>query len=137
MNQTVLIAFALFLGIAVAQSVIQLKQDNIQTERIEYSTQHGFLVSSKEGTVYKVDDEGNVYPFVVHDSFKTSLGLHVDAKRNLLLIANSNGSLIEADLITGKVTREVKLTKVGSVGHNKYINDVTCDDDGKFYSIIW
>ena len=131
MNQSTFIAFTLFLGIVVGQSILKLKQDNLKPEGIEYSTKHGFLVSSKQGTIYKMDDEGNMFPFVSHDSFKSSLGLHIDAKRNLLLIANSNGSLIEADLKTGKVTREVRLTKIGSVGE-KYINDVTSDDGGKY-----
>ena len=133
MNQIIsFITISLLFGVVFGQSVLRINQNNLHPEGIEYSKQHGFLVSSRQGTVYKVDSEGNLYPFVVHDRFQSTLGLHIDAKRNLLLIANSNGSLVEADLSTGKVTREVDLSKVGAVG-NKFANDVTSDKDGNVY----
>lgn len=111
-------------------------------EGIEYDRDIGFLVSSlTEGTINKVDDEGNIHPFVQSEDLISTVGLHIDHGRNWLLACNLNrsalrdgantvpASLIVVDLNNGEIIRNVNLTGDAP----RFLNDVVTDEEGNAY----
>ena len=93
-SKVLFISLLFFCGIVFGQppEVVLINQPNMQPEGLEYSVATGFITSSGQGTVYKVDDNGALTPFVVSNNLMTTLGLHIDKKRNLLLVVNTNGA---------------------------------------------
>ncbi len=105
-----------------------------------------FLVGSLTmGSVFAVDDDGTVTPFVESDNLSAgSVGIHIDKYSNRLLVAHSNlFSLIDPqvpsfaqlgiyDLYTGEELNFVDMTGLFP-GGSYFANDVTTDYFGNAY----
>jgi sugar lactone lactonase YvrE len=101
-----------------------------------------FLVGSlSEGTIYAVADDGTLTPFIEDDDLRSSVGIHIDAERNRLLVCNSDRSeepqdpvisLMAYDLETGERLFAADLASVAPEG-NHFANDVTVDGEGNAY----
>jgi sugar lactone lactonase YvrE len=99
--------------------------------------------SATRGTVTSVSDDGTLRLFAPADGLTSSLGLHIDATRNRLLVAGADFAAVsdphvpgEAmlaihDLATGKRLHLVDLSSLRPGRH--LANDVTVDPDGTAY----
>lgn len=127
--------------------VITAERGGFIPEGIEYDEDNGrFLTGSlAEGTIFVIERDGRVVPFVEDDELVSSVGIEVDEDRDRLLVANSN-SAVFADqnatghaklgvyhLMTGERLAMVDLgaTVGGSARH--FANDVTVDGEGNAY----
>lgn len=114
-------------------------------EGIEWDAEgERFLVGSLTmGTIFAVDDEGNVEPFVEDENLMASIGIHIDTANGVLLVANSDFAVTSAanvpgvaqlgayDLETGEQIYFADMTDLTD-GRN-FTNDVTSDPDGNAY----
>ena len=114
-------------------------------EGIEWDSEgERFLVGSiTQGTIFAVDDEGNVQPFVEDDNLMASIGIHIDHANGVLLVANSDfavtsdqnatgvAQLGAYDLETGEQIYFADMT--GLTEGRNFTNDVTSDTEGNAY----
>ncbi|TGE23734.1 hypothetical protein E5K00_00535 [Hymenobacter aquaticus] len=72
--------------------LVTFTKENLYPEGIDYDTNgRRFLVSSlTTGIISQVADDGSYAPFVTDASLVSSVGLHIDAERNRLLVAVSD-----------------------------------------------
>ncbi len=114
----------------------------ILPEGVEYDPiRGGFLFGSlSQGTIHHIDAEGNVTVFAEAEGMTTSVGIHVDALNNRLLVANTSfvtrdlASLFAFDLETGELVYTVDMSDLYTETETtNFANDVTADADGNAY----
>ena len=115
-------------------------------EGIEWDAANGqFLVGSiLFGTVFSVQDNGVVRPFIESDNLTSSIGIHIDTATNRLLVAVGNlaanmnedvpgiAQLGIYDMATGEELHFVDLGILLPDGRH-FANDVTVDAEGNAY----
>jgi sugar lactone lactonase YvrE len=118
-------------------------------EGVEYDQTNGRLLvgSLREGSVFQLDRDGRLTPFVQDSELVSSVGIEVDEVRNRLLVANSDSSIFTSggtgqaklgvfDLSSGERLAMVDLA-VTLADRTKetvfFANDVTVDDQGTIY----
>ncbi|MBK8020781.1 MAG: SMP-30/gluconolactonase/LRE family protein [Chloroflexi bacterium] len=118
---------------------VTILHEGLFPEGIEYDSLNGyFLVSStSEGTVYRVDDDGNETPFVEDERIPSSLGLEIDEANSRLLVAATDmtreGYLGIYDLDTGEPIRWVDFGPLLPTDPERFVNDVAVDSQGNAY----
>lgn len=114
-------------------------------EGIEWDAEgERFLVGSlTQGTIFAVDDEGNVQPFIEDENLMASIGIHIDTVNGVLLVANSDfavtsdqdatgvAQLGAYELETGEPIYFADMT--GLTEGRNFTNDVTSDPEGNAY----
>ncbi|BAC90764.1 SMP-30/gluconolactonase/LRE family protein [Gloeobacter violaceus] len=109
-------------------------------------TRQFFVSSLKYGTIGRIDATGTYHPFIRDPDLITSVGLHVDARRNRLLVCvtdagvgpkssdrtiNNLARVIEYELPHGRRRRVFDLNFLLPGAH--IANDLTFDPDGNVY----
>ncbi len=126
--------------------IILAERANMFPEGIEWDAEsEQFLLSSlTEGTVFAVNDDGTVTPFIEDEVLIGSGGIHIDPERDRLLVAVGDPAVIadpEAegqgaigiyDLNTGEHLHFANLRDLRPSG-KQLVNDVTVDADGNVY----
>lgn len=118
-------------------------------EGVEYDEKNArFLTGSlAEGTIFRIDADGSVVPFIMDTDLVSSVGIEVDEMRDRLLICNSDRAVFEGNaagqaklgiynLTTGERLAMVDLTaSMRRKPENAafFANDVTVDADGNAY----
>ena len=129
-------------------TVIAMKRGGFIPEGIEYDEANArFLTGSlAEGTIFVIERDGSVVPFIRDAALVSSVGIEADEPRDRLLVANSDRAAFGGDaagqaklgvynLTTGERLAMVDLGAVlGSPAPPKFFaNDVTVDNDGNAY----
>jgi sugar lactone lactonase YvrE len=126
--------------------LVLAERKNFFPEGIEWDAEneHFLLGSMTEGTVFALQDDGTLTPFVEDTDLLGSGGIQVDAERDRLLVINTNpavlsdpeemgfGALGIYDLNTGERLQYVDLTDLLTEGKHSP-NDVAVDADGNAY----
>jgi sugar lactone lactonase YvrE len=127
--------------------VITAERGGFIPEGIEYDAANGrFLTGSlAEGTIFTIERDGSVVPFIRDADLVSSVGIEADEPRDRLLVANSDRAAFAGDaagqaklgvynLTTGERLAMVDLGAVIGTPSPKYFaNDVTVDGDGNAY----
>ena len=127
--------------------VITAERGGFIPEGIEYDQANGrFLTGSlAEGTIFEIERDGSVVPFIRDAELVSSVGIEADEPRDRLLVANSDRAAFAGDapgqaklgvynLTTGERLAMVDLGAVIGAPSPKYFaNDVTVDGDGNAY----
>ena len=127
--------------------VITAERGGFIPEGIEYDQANGrFLTGSlAEGTIFEIERDGSVVPFIRDADLVSSVGIEADEPRDRLLVANSDRAAFAGDapwqaklgvynLTTGERLAMVDLGAVIGAPSPKYFeNDVTVDGDGNAY----
>jgi sugar lactone lactonase YvrE len=130
-----------------AVNVITAERGGFIPEGIEYDEDNGrFLTGSlAEGTIFVIERDGRVVPFIRDPELVSSVGIEVDESHDRLLVANSNSAVFSDQSATGhaklgvyNLTSGEKLAMVdlGSTigaGARHFANDVTVDEEGNAY----
>ena len=140
-------------GVALAQDTstlpdeVVVEREGFFPEGIEWDSVRGrFLLSSiGEGTIFAVQDDGSVTPFIEDEDLMSTIGIHIDAANDRLLVCNNNfavtqgevpegpqAMLMAYDLETGERLFAADLTDLGP-GDLHFANDVTVDEEGNAY----
>ena len=84
----------------VYPDTISIDYNSLRPEGIEFdeSTDRILLGSTLQGEVIALDAEGNYSSFIEDEALNSVTGLHIDATRNRLLVCNSNGTFMAAEL---------------------------------------
>ena len=128
-------------------AVITAERGGFIPEGIEYDERNGrFLTGSlAEGTIFVIERDGRVVPFIRDPDLVSSVGIEVDESRDRLLVANSNSAVFSDQKATGhaklgvyNLTSGERLAMVDlgatiGAGARHFANDVTVDDDGNAY----
>lgn len=132
---------------AATGGTITAERGGFIPEGIEYDEDNGrFLTGSlAEGTIFVIERDGRVVPFVMDEELVSSVGIEVDEDRDRLLVANSN-SAVFADqnaaghaklgvyhLMTGERLAMVDLGAAIGGDARHFANDVTVDGEGNAY----
>ena len=135
--------------VAVPVDRIEFSSPGLYPEGIEYdANQRVFLLSSlTQGTVSRVNDQGEIEAFIMDDELISSVGLYLDRAANRVIVANGDlgvsirssdqtqGKLAAVgiyDSITGEKINSVDLAALDpDRGH--FANDVTVDYFGNIY----
>lgn len=120
---------------------VVIDQQALYPEGVEFDPISAqFLVSSlTQGTIGKVDDEGNYTPFIEDDDFEATIGIHVDhtLRRLLVCVSNPNlgnlASLGIYNLDDGKRLEFVNMGETLAPGEPHFANDVDVDQQGNAY----
>lgn len=121
---------------------IVIDMAGILPEGVAYHpTLSGFLFGSlSEGTIRRVDLQGNVTEFADAEGLVSTVGIHVDEENSRLLAANSDrserdlASLFAFDLETGELLYSADMTDLYTESETPHFaNDVTTDDEGNAY----
>lgn len=106
-----LLVLILPMGVALAQSdtlpeVIEMQRPGFTPEGVEWDAERErFLVGSLiEGTIFAVDDDGTLTPWIEDDELLSSVGIEVDAERDRLLVANSEVAIFSDETIQGNIS---------------------------------
>ena len=132
---------------AAAGEVITAERGGFIPEGIEYDEDNGrFLTGSlAEGTIFVIERDGSVVPFVMDEELVSSVGIEVDEDRDRLLVANSNSAVFGDQnatgqaklgvyrLMTGERLAMVDLGATVGGGARHFANDVTVDGEGNAY----
>lgn len=127
--------------------VVEFQRTGVLPEGVEWDAERGrFLVGSlSEGTIFEINDEGEIIPFIEDDALISTVGIHIDQENDRLLAAVSNraaisggeveGPLVQAaayDLETGE---RVYVTNLSDLldSQQQFVNDVTNDPEGNAY----
>lgn len=128
--------------------VITAERGGFIPEGIEYDQANGrFLTGSlAEGTIFVIERDGSVVPFIRDADLVSSVGIEADEPRDRLLVANSDRAAFGGDaagqaklgvynLTTGERLAMIDLGAVlGTPAPPKFFaNDVTVDGDGDAY----
>lgn len=128
-------------------NVITAERGGFIPEGIEYDEDNGrFLTGSlAEGTIFVIEREGRVVPFIEDDELVSSVGIEVDEDRDRLLVTNSNSAMFTDQTVTGHAKLGVYNLMTGErlamvdlgmtiSGPARYFaNDVTVDGEGNAY----
>ena len=138
--------------------LILAQREDFYPNGIAYDAERGsFLLSSmNEATIFEVDDEGTVTPFIEYDDLEATLGIddlasidiYIDAERSRLLVAFGHRirrcpscefqiGLQAHDLATGELIFFSDLTTLNEPGYAHAPAHVTVDDDGNVYVTDW
>jgi sugar lactone lactonase YvrE len=132
---------------STAVTVIAAERGGFIPEGIEYDQANGrFLTGSlAEGTIFVIERDGSVVPFIRDADLVSSVGIEVDEPRDRLLVANSDRAAFGGDaagqaklgvysLTTGERLAMVDLGAVlGAPAPKFFANDVTVDGEGNAY----
>jgi len=132
---------------ASAGEVITAERGGFIPEGIEYDEDNGrFLTGSlAEGTIFVIERDGRVVPFVMDEELVSSVGIEVDEDRDRLLVANSNSAVFGDQnarghaklgvyhLMTGERLAMVDLGATIGADARHFANDVTVDGEGNAY----
>jgi len=148
------IAFLLAVLLAISvefsnagNTVIVVNQPGFTPEGIAWSSSlNRFICSSGLGSLYTVDDTGNIAVFGSAPNFVFPAGVEVDEAKGLVYAANVNFTAVTTQsfngfltsvatfhLSNGSLVREVDLSTVGGAGVGHFANDVTVDENGNLY----
>lgn len=126
---------------------IVVEREGLFPEGIEWDAQRGrFLLGSlSEGTIFEVQDDGSITPLIENDRLMASVGIHIDAANDRLLVGNNNpavfagpveegpiATLMAFDLETGEELFYADLSDLYE-GDRHFANDVTVDAEGNAY----
>jgi sugar lactone lactonase YvrE len=128
-------------------AIITAERGGFIPEGIEYDEDNGrFLTGSlAEGTIFVIERDGRVVPFIRDPDLVSSVGIEVDENRDRLLVANSNSAVFSDqnaaghaklgvyNLNSGERLAMVDLGATIGAGARHFANDVTVDDDGNAY----
>lgn len=122
------------------ETVIEYEAPGLMPEGIEYDAERGvFLIGSlTQGNISTVTMDGEIETFIEDEDLQSSIGIHIDAETNRLLVANSNSSersiaqLAAYDLETGERIFLADLNPIYE-SESYFANDVTSDADGNAY----
>ncbi len=127
---------------------IVIERPGFTPEGIEWdSNNERFLLGSlAEGTVFAVDDDGGITPFIENEAFMATIGIEVDLANERLLVTNSDSAIFfnpsaqglaalgAYDLNTGE---EIFYTELNGLNDAEdvqfFANDVAVDADGNAY----
>ena len=124
--------------------VITAERGGFIPEGVEYDQANGrFLTGSlAEGTIFTIERDGSVVPFVRDADLKSSIGIEADEPRDRLLVANSDSAVFGGggtgqaklgvyNLTTGERLAMVDLAAVigTPTAPSYFANDVTVDGD--------
>jgi len=132
---------------AAAGDIITAERGGFIPEGIEYDASNGrFLTGSlAEGTIFIVERDGRVVPFIRDADLVSSVGIEADESHNRLLVANSNSAVFNDqnaaghaklgayDLKSGQRLAMVDLGATIGAGARHFANDLTVDDEGNVY----
>lgn len=125
-----------------------IEHPGLAPEGIEWDAlNERFIVGSMtEGTVFTVNDDGKITPFIESDRFISTLGLEIDLANERLLVVNSDSSaffdpslqglaaLGAYDLTTGEEIFYTELNDLNNSEDARFLaNDVAVDTDGNAY----
>ena len=127
--------------------VITAERGGFIPEGIEYDEDNGrFLTGSlAEGTIFVIERDGRVVPFVRDAELVSSVGIEVDEDRDRLLVANSDRAVFGDQnatghaklgvysLMTGERLAMVDLGETVGAPARHFANDVTVDSEGNAY----
>ena len=130
-----------------AVEVITAERGGFIPEGIEYDEDNGrFLTGSlAEGTIFVIERDGRVVPFIRDADLVSSVGIEADENRDRLLVANSNSVVFNDQnatghaklgvyhLTTGERLAMVDLGATIGAGTRLFANDVTVDGEGNAY----
>ncbi len=130
-----------------APNEVVVEREGLFPEGIEWDAQRGhFLLGSlAEGTIFEVQDDGTITPLIENDKLMASVGIHIDAANDRLLVCNNNpavfagpveegpiATLMAFDLETGEELFYADLSDLYE-GDRHFANDVTVDAAGNAY----
>jgi sugar lactone lactonase YvrE len=134
---------------APAGEVIVAERGGFIPEGIEYDQANGrFLTGSlAEGSIFEIERDGSVVPFITDAELVSSVGIEADEPRDRLLVANSDRSVFQPgnvgqaklgvyNLTTGEKLAMVDLAAVIGTPSDPpayFANDVTVDGEGNAY----
>lgn len=124
---------------------VHIQDPGLHPEGIEWDGERErFLVSSvTRGTVTSVSDDGSHEPFVRDTEITSSIGIHIDAENDRLLVANSDLAAVQDttvegqaklgayELDTGEPVYMADLAPLADGRH--FANDMTSGPDGTAY----
>jgi sugar lactone lactonase YvrE len=127
--------------------VITAERGGFIPEGIEYDEDNGrFLTGSlSEGTIFVIERDGRVVPFIRDPELVSSVGIEADESRDRLLVASSNSAVFSDQnatghaklgvyhLTTGERLAMVDLGATIGPGARHFANDVTVDGEGNAY----
>jgi len=132
-----------------AGEVIVANRGGFIPEGIEYDQANGrFLTGSlAEGTIFEIERDGSVVPFITDAELVSSVGIEADEPRDRLLVTNSDRSVFQPgnvgqaklgvySLTTGEKFAMVDLAAVIGAPSDPpayFANDVTVDGEGNAY----
>ena len=129
-----------------APEAIVIEQAGILPEGVEYDAQGDrFLFGSLSmGTIFEISESGAPEPFIEDPDLASTVGIHIDAANNRLLVTNSDAAVFSEgdapgaaglaayDLATGDRLFLADLGALVPDGRH-FANDVTADADGNAY----
>jgi len=130
-----------------ASDIITAERGGFIPEGIEYDEDNGrFLTGSlAEGTVFVIERDGRVVPFVRDAELVSSVGIEADEDRDRLLVTNSDRAVFGDqsaaghaklgvyNLATGERLAMVDLGATIAPSARHFANDVTVDGEGNVY----
>ena len=128
-------------------NVITAERGGFIPEGIEYDEDNGrFLTGSlAEGTIFVIERDGRVVPFIRDPDLVSSVGIEADENHDRLLVANSKSAVFNDQNATGHAKlgvyhlttgEKLAMVDVGATigaGARHFANDVTVDGDGNAY----
>ncbi|HEY3517945.1 MAG TPA: hypothetical protein VGL98_12935 [Gammaproteobacteria bacterium] len=128
-------------------TVITAERGGFIPEGIEYDEDSGrFLTGSlAEGTIFVIERDGRVVPFIRDPELVSSVGIEVDENHDRLLVANSNSAVFNDqsatghaklgvyNLMSGERLAMVDLGSTIGAGARHFANDLTVDEEGNVY----
>lgn len=128
------------------QEPIVFELPNVQPEGVVYDEAGArFLFGSlTQGTIFEITEGGVPEPFIEDDQLSSTVGIHIDAANNRLLVPNSEAGvftdpsalgaagLASYDLESGERIFYADLAALLPEGRH-FVNDVTVDADGNAY----
>ena len=128
-------------------AVITAERGGFIPEGIEYDEDNGrFLTGSlAEGTIFVIERDGRVVPFIRDSELVSSVGIEADEAHDRLLVANSNSAVFNDQSATGhaklgaydlKSGARLAMVDLGAtIGANArhFANDLTVDSEGNAY----
>jgi sugar lactone lactonase YvrE len=132
---------------ATTANVITAERGGFIPEGIEYDEDNGrFLTGSlAEGTIFVIERDGRVVPFIRDADLVSSVGIEADEGHDRLLVANSNSAVFNDqnaaghaklgayDLKSGARLAMVDLGSTIGAGARHFANDLTVDGEGNAY----
>jgi sugar lactone lactonase YvrE len=132
---------------AATSDVITAERGGFIPEGIEYDEDNGrFLTGSlAEGTIFVIERDGRVVPFIRDADLVSSVGIEVDEDRDRLLVANSDRAVFGDqnatghaklgvyNLMTGQRLAMVDVGATVGAPARYFANDVTVDGEGNAY----
>ena len=132
---------------ATPGNLITAERGGFIPEGIEYDEDNGrFLTGSlAEGTIFVIERDGRVVPFIRDADLVSSVGIEADESHDRLLVANSNSAVFNDqnaaghaklgayDLKSGARLAMVDLGSTIGAGARHFANDLTVDGEGNAY----